>query len=157
MADAEITVPTRTPPRWMNSVVATMLRTPGLQRWLGGRTALITFTGAKSGNRYTTPVTYYRRGDRVTVVTKRFRSWWRNFAAHPDVELRLAGTVVSGRAVATVGDVGTEPLLIEFLENRPRDARAYGVTIGDDGALDEGAARSLLSEVVLVTVTLDAD
>ncbi len=155
MADTEITIPTRTPPRWMNAVVATMLRTPGLQRWLGTHTALLTFTGSRTGRRYTTPVTYYRRGDTVTVVTKRFRSWWKNFAARPDVELRLAGNVVSGRAVATVGEAEALPRLIEFLENRPRDARAYGVRIGDDGTLDEGAARSLLPAVVLVTVSLD--
>lgn len=51
---------------------------PVPQRLLGRTIALITVTGRRTGKRYTTPVTYYRNGGTVTVLTKTFRTWWRN-------------------------------------------------------------------------------
>jgi hypothetical protein len=149
-----VTVPTWKPPGWMNAAMRAFLRTPGLQSWLGRSIALISWTGRRSGRRYTTPVSYHRRDRQVTVLTKRFRPWWRNFADRPEVELRLAGETVRGRARASVGDERALPRLIEFLEHNPRDARAYGVEIGADGRLDERDARALLDQVVVVEIEL---
>ena len=66
-ADTPRTVPTAAPPKWMNTIMTAMLRTPGIQRLLGKTLALITCTGRKTGNRNTTPVTYYRVNDTVTL------------------------------------------------------------------------------------------
>jgi hypothetical protein len=138
----------------MNTTMKLLLRTPGLQSWLGRWVALITWTGRRSGRRYTTPVSYHRSDGEVTLLSKRFRTWWRNFAEQPSVELRLAGETVRGRARASLGEEEALPRLIEFLEHNTRDAKAYGVEIGADGRLDERDARALLPHVVVIEITL---
>jgi len=125
----------------MNATMKLLLRTPGLQSWLGRSVGLITWTGRRSGRHYTTPISYYRQDGQVTPLTKPFRAWWRNFAEQPRVELRLAGETVRGLARVGVGDEGALPSLVEFLEHNTRDAKAYGVEIGADGRLDERDAR----------------
>ncbi len=62
----------------------------------------------------------------MTALTKKSRPWWRNFSDEPSVQLRLAGKKLPARAEATVGDPATLPTLVECLEARPRDAKAYG-------------------------------
>jgi len=151
-----VKVPTATPPGWVNALVKGLLRTPGLQSWLGRRLALITWTGRRSGRRYTTPVSYSRSDGRVIVLTKRFRPWWHNFAEQPDVELRLAGRTVQGRARAHVDDEAYLPLLTEYLEHNTADAKAYGVSLDGDGRLDERDARALLPQVVIVEIALES-
>lgn len=69
MTEAQLSVPTWTPPKWLNAVMQIMLSTPGLPRILGRTTALFTFTGRRTGNSYTTPVTHYRSGDKVIVLS----------------------------------------------------------------------------------------
>ncbi len=153
MGDESVTVPTGTPPAALNSLMKLFLRTPGLQRWLGKEVALLTFTGRRTGKRYTIPISYDRQGDTVVMITKKVRRWWRNFETHPDVELRLAGKQFEGKAVAGVGTESELGFLISFLEHRPVDAKAYGVEIVD-GSLDPEDARALLPLIVLVRVTV---
>lgn len=150
---SQVTVPTRTPPKWLNWMMLRMLRTPGLQRWIGEGVALLTFTGRRSGRRYTIPISYARDGTRVTALTKKTRSWWRNFADEPNVELRLAGQTFSADAIATVDDPEALPILTGFLEQRPFDAKAYGTPLRD-GRLAEEDARALLPQVVLLRFEL---
>lgn len=155
MAPASVvTVPTGTPPRWVNALMAILLRTPGLRRRVGGTVGLITVTGRRTGTRYTTPVTYYRNRDTVLVLTRPTRSWWRNLDVNPVVELRLAGRTVRGTARACSGAEQDLPALVDFLEHRPRDAKAYGLTIDPDGRVDLGQALALLPQVVVVQITV---
>lgn len=153
-ATETITVPTWTPPRGLNTMMKAMLRTPGLERFLGRELALITFRGRKSGRAYTTPVTYHRDGDTVIVLTKRFRVWWRNLVEDADVELRLAGRTFRGRARARVGDQKELPTLVTFLETRRHDARAYGLNLTPDGHVEPDRARALLSQIVVIRIVL---
>lgn len=136
------TVPTWTPPRWMNRLISVLLMTPGLQSWLGRQPALITFTGHRSGRRFKVPVTYYRDGDTVVIITKQVRNWWLNFPA--PVTLQIAGRTITGHADAVTDEEAKLPLVAEFLRNRPRDAKAYGVTLDADGKIDPNAARALV-------------
>lgn len=56
--------------RWANRLVEVSLKTPGLQSWLGRQLGLITYTGHRSGRSFTTPVTDFRDGDTVLIITK---------------------------------------------------------------------------------------
>jgi deazaflavin-dependent oxidoreductase (nitroreductase family) len=154
MDQPSITVPQRTPPRWMNSMMKVMLRAPGLQRLLGKGLALLTFTGRRSGKRYTIPVSYARSGGGVLVVTKKLRSWWRNFGDVPDVEVRLAGRDHHGRATASIGDPARAGQLRDYLSARRFDAKAYGVRIDADGRANAEDVDALLPQVVLVDIDL---
>ena len=130
-----------------------LLHTPGVQSWIGRSVALISWTGRRSGRRYTIPVSYFRgRDGEVTVLSRRSRAWWRNFSEQPNVELRLAGATVRGQARASIGEEGALPTLTEFLAHNTRDAKAYGVKIDTDGRPGEHDARALLSEVVVIQV-----
>lgn len=97
-------VPDWTPPAWLYAMMNTMLRTPGIQRVVGESTVLISFSGRRSGTRYTTPITYPPDGNEIQVITNRFRTWWGNLQDEPEVELRLAGATVAGRASLSVVD-----------------------------------------------------
>jgi hypothetical protein len=150
------TVPDWTPPRWVNATVKAMLHTPAVQRFVGRAIATITVTGRHTGRRYTLPVTYDRTGGTVLVLTKRFRTWWRNLDANPEVELRLAGRDVAGHATLSIDDPTSLPDLVDFLEHRKHDARAYGITLTPEGDIDPDEARALLSQIVILRIELDS-
>lgn len=87
--------------RTANPVLALLLRSP-LQRLLGGRLALITVTGRRSGREYTFPVGYQREGRRVTIGVgwPERKHWWRNLRGGAPVRLRLEGVEHTGQAEA---------------------------------------------------------
>lgn len=150
------TVPTGTPPAWVNRMMIRMLRTPGLQRMIGQGVALITVTGRKTGTEYTIPVSYHRDEDTVLVLTKRARTWWRNLEANPEVQLRLAGKQYWGRARLLLdGDPEALEHLAMYGEHLTRDAKMFGLTLTSDGKLDEGRARAVLPEIVIIRITLN--
>jgi len=154
MTTETLTVPTWTPPKWLNGMMKVLLRTPGLQNWIGKSIALITFTGRRSGKSYSTPVTYCREGDTVIVLSKKFRTWWRNFLEEPQVELRLKGRTLRGRAHVGIGDEADLPALVTFLENRRMDAKAYGVPFTPEGRIHQDQARAILPQIVIIRITL---
>ena len=128
---AEVQLPQDVPPKWANSMMKWALTTPGLQGMVGQGVALLGFTGRKTGNHYTIPISYHREGDVVTVITKRQRKWWHNFETPLDVELRLAGHDYTGRAEARPSDEDTLEFMTRYLEERPIDAKAYGLKKDD--------------------------
>jgi deazaflavin-dependent oxidoreductase (nitroreductase family) len=84
---------------------------PYLMRATGGRlksslnapTVLLTHTGAKTGEKRTTPLAYFTDGEDVVLIASRGGSvrhpaWYHNVRANPEVELWSKG--VGGRYVA---------------------------------------------------------
>lgn len=149
------TLPAWTPPRWLNAFMKAMLHTPGLQKLVGRGVALITVTGRKTGRSYTTPVSYERDGTDLIILSRRTRTWWRNLATNPHVELRLAGEPVHGSAEVSTGADDALPRLTAFLRSHPRDAKFYGVTVSSEGEVNEAEARAVLPHLVVVHVALD--
>lgn len=88
-----------------NFIMKPLLRSP-LHFLASENYMLISFTGRKSGNVYTTPVEYKRSGNTLIVFTQRQRSWWRNFQGSAPIRLRLHGQDVSGVADVPIMDVG---------------------------------------------------
>jgi deazaflavin-dependent oxidoreductase (nitroreductase family) len=148
--------PPRTPPPWLNRLMAGMLRTPGLQRLVGRGTALLTFTGRRSGRAYTTPVSYARSDDRVVLLSHPSRTWWRNLPDRPRVELRLAGRDHVGTASVLTGDDPAALALVrDYLDQQRMAARAAKVRRDRSGAFRTSDLRRLLDESVVVAVRLD--
>jgi nitroimidazol reductase NimA-like FMN-containing flavoprotein (pyridoxamine 5'-phosphate oxidase superfamily) len=58
---------------------------------------LLTYTGRKSGNTYTLPVSYVREGDTITIFSGIHR-WWRNLRGGGPVAVLLQGRRRTGRA-----------------------------------------------------------
>ena len=145
----EVSMPEDKPPAWANAFMKWVLRTPGLQRKVGSEVALLGFTGRKTGQPYTIPVSYQRDGDAVTVVTKKLRNWWRNFETPAEVHLRLAGHMYLGRAeIVSIDDEALE-FMTQYLEKRPIDAKAYG--LGKDEITKEKIAR-IIPHIVVVRI-----
>lgn len=145
----EVRMPEDKPPAWANSLMRWALNTPGLQAMVGREVALLGFTGRKTGQSYTIPVSYQRDGDRVTVVTKKLRNWWRNFETPAEVELRLAGLMYSGKAEVIAIDEEALEFMTEYLEKRPIDAKAYGLT--KDEITKEKIAR-IMPHIVVIRI-----
>lgn len=144
-----------TPPPWFNRFMAAMLRTPGLQKWVGRSTALLTFTGRKSGREYTTPVSYAWDGDTMVVTGHDSRTWWRNFAEVPEVTVRLAGQDRQGMAYVVANPVERLSLWTTYVEQQPMLARAQKIGRNPDGTYRTADLERVLSDTVVVAIHLD--
>ena len=140
-----------TPRPWMNSAMMALLRTPGVRAVLGRMFLVLTVTGAKTGNRYTTPVQYVRDGDRLLVLSQRTRRWWRNIPERPNVEIVLRGETVRTVAHLAAGHEEREVIATILLRSR-RTAKFYGVTIGEDGEPDGGGVDQLQAAFVAIVI-----
>src|SRR5215212_4045089 len=84
--------------RAVNRAPALLLRSP-LHGVLSDGVLLLSFTGRKSGRRYTTPSNYLldeAAGDTVLLTTD--SPWWRNLRGGAPIALRLRGRELAGRA-----------------------------------------------------------
>ena len=147
----EVRLPDGKPPAWANSLMRWALTTPGLQSWVGRGVALLGFTGRKTSQSYTIPVSYQREGDTVTVVTKKLHNWWRNFETPAEVELRLAGSTYSGKAEVVAIDEEALEFMTQYLEKRPIDAKAYGLS--KDEITKEKIA-GILPHIVVIRIAM---
>jgi hypothetical protein len=88
------TVPSMRVLRFINPFVSMILRSP-LHRVLSNR-VLLTFTGRKTGKRFTIPVGYTREGDTLTLFSS--KSWCKNLRSGGCVAMHLQGRGRTGRA-----------------------------------------------------------
>ena len=130
-------------PGWMygvvNPLMKAFIRSP-MARRLNGLMTVVTFTGRKSGKRFSTPVGYTRDGDTVMLLVH--RPWWKNFRGGADVSLYLDGCDRAGRAAA----IEDPAELVRYLRRRiaemggVKNARRTGLTELDptnDDPMDE--------------------
>lgn len=92
----------------VNPAVKAILRSRA-HRILSSRLAVITFTGRRSGRRYSLPISYRQTDGTVTigVGAPERKQWWRNLRSAGPVRLRLRGVDHEGWARAT-GDEGSQ-------------------------------------------------
>jgi F420H(2)-dependent quinone reductase len=100
-----------------NRRVAALLASPRWGARLGRSMVVITYVGRRSGRTFSTPVSYRRAGDEVTigVAMADAKSWWRNFlGGGGPISLRLDGTDRPGHAVARRDDRGRVTLTVRL-------------------------------------------
>ena len=102
-----------------NRVVRGLLRTPGLNRAVGGRLVTLYVVGRKSGRRYTVPVAYTRQGGDLLIGTP--FGWGRNLRTGQAVTIRLRGR----RRQADVRVIADEPGVVEAYGVMARDNRNF--------------------------------
>lgn len=88
----------------LNKVIAHLLCSP-LHPLISRNLMLITYTGRKSGQCYTIPVTYVQRDDAVIVFSN--QRWWRNLEGGAPVTLQLRG-----RSFSAIGQPTRDPATI---------------------------------------------
>lgn len=120
-----------------NQVPTLLLRSP-LHAVLSKRLMLLTFTGRRSGRRYTTPVVYVRHGGDLVLTTD--SSWWRNLRGGAPVTMRIGGRTVQGIGHAEAEPAASVAVLRHILAEHPAYARRVRIPTGPDGAVDVDAA-----------------
>ncbi|HEX9057703.1 MAG TPA: nitroreductase/quinone reductase family protein [Ktedonobacterales bacterium] len=151
------TKPVQAPPpppnmKAVNPFVRLLLRSP-LHRMLSGALLLLTFTGRKSGKRYTIPVEYSRSGDIVTVFTD--HTWWKNLRGGAPVAVEIKRQRFEGVAEAIRDDlpVVSAALRAHLLEH-PGAARAYHIPLDANGQPDPDALQQVAQSTTLVRIQL---
>ena len=97
---------------------------------------LITFTGRRSGRRFTTPVRYVRVGEGVRCFTSAENPWWRNLKGGADVTLRIEGKERPFHAVPMERDPARiREALTHYLTQFPQDAAYHGIRLNKDKTL----------------------
>jgi hypothetical protein len=134
----------------INPVMRLVLRSP-LHFLLSGSLMLITFTGRKSGRRFTTPVRYIETDDVIRCFTSRENQWWRNVRGGADVVLRIAGRDRVCHAIAIENDPAeTRKWLEYYLGLFPQDAVYHDIGLNKDKSLVAEDLEAALSRAIVV-------
>ena len=139
-------------PPFVNRAMKSVLRSP-LHRIVSKSILLISFTGRKSGKKYTTPVSYSQEGDRITIFTH--ANWWKNLNEELPLTLRLQGCDVRGFPETISDDQNmVAAALSDHLKNVPSDARYYQVTFDDHGNPVEQDVLEAVKTVVMIKIRI---
>lgn len=142
--------------RRLNPFMKRLLRSRFHHR-VSGNILLITFAGRKSARLYTTPVSYIREGETITVATPRACRWWVNLQGGAIVTLLVAGRVLTGQATVVSDDQAEKVAHIRrLLQLVPRDARYYRVALDAKGMPDPADLEQAAREHVVILVRLHA-
>jgi len=142
-----------TVPQYVNELVKVMLRSP-LHGLLSKHRMLLTFTGRKSGKRYTIPLSYVQEGETIFCITGH-SSWWRNLRGGVQVSVMLKGQAHDGMAQAIVDD----PAVImqglqKLLQAIPGDAKYHAVKLDLKGQPDTEDMAQAASSSILIRIQL---
>ena len=131
--------------RVMNKVPAAILRS-SLHPLMSGKYLLLSFTGRKSGRRYTTPVAYLKEEEAFVMTTD--SPWWRNLrgkdGAGAPVTVRVKGQEYEGIGETVTEHAEVASVLGRFLKAQPGYGRFVGAKRGagdrvDPSILEEAA------------------
>ena len=136
-----------------NPFISFLLRSP-LHGLMSTSMLLITVTGRKSGQVFTTPVNYIRMGDELLIVSLADRSWWKNLRGGAAVTVRLQGRDMIGRGLAIEDQAEVAKSLIGLLKAAPQYQKYLGVSLAPDGQpLDPAALAKAAQTRVMVKIT----
>jgi hypothetical protein len=123
----------------LNPLMKLVLNSP-LHGGLSKRVMVLSFTGRKTGKRYSTPVSYTWEEDHVIVVT--FSPWWKNFKEPAPVQMRIQGKSVSGTAVLVNDPVRIKQILQALLHTNGKEImQRMGMWIEDLDSLSPEAVQ----------------
>lgn len=141
-----------TVPPFVNSMMKTILRSP-LHNLVSKSVLLISFAGKRSGNLFTTPVSYSQVGDQITIFTH--ATWWKNLDQETPVTLRLRGKDIKGYPQAVSDDkLAIAEKLAEHLTHVPSDAQYYAVKLDETGRPNMDQVKKAVESVVMIRVSL---
>ena len=103
MANSRTRFPFNVINQTVNRFTRPLLRSPA-HGVLSDKLLLLTFTGRKTGRRFSIPMNYTEQGDKILLVPQspERKTWWRNLRGEgAPVRVRLRGTDRTGWAVAT--------------------------------------------------------
>ncbi len=138
----------------INPTMRIFLRSP-FHPLLSRSLMLISFTGRRSGRRYTTPVRYIRIGTTVRCFTSSQNQWWKNLRGGADVVLRIEGVDKRYHAIAIADDPDMiKAALSDYLGLYPQDAAYHDIRLKKNGALVAADLERASHNAVVVEATL---
>ena len=115
-----------------NPIVILLLHSP-LHSFMDKSTILITFTGRKSGKKYTIPVSFVRDGDNLMMISQREHSWWKNLRGGAQVTLYMQGHILKARGEVFTDAETVAGKLLLFLQQFPDYQRLIHVKLAANG------------------------
>lgn len=137
-----------------SAMMKSLLRSP-IHALISGNTLLIVLTGRKTGREYSLPVNYFQDGDTLYIISKRYRTWWRNLRGGKPVRVWLRGKQTKGQATTDEAYVTIMENLKSFFQKRPDISRYFGVRLESNSQPHIQDIARLAQERVLVKVRLD--
>lgn len=140
---------------WYNPIVIAILRSP-FHGFMSSNILLLTYTGRKSQQRYTLPISYVYDDDRLLTISRADRTWWRNLQGGAPVSLRLEGKNIKATARAIVdnpADVAAN--LCAFLQHVPKSwVKGYGVALDSNGEMNMESVQRAAQGKVMIEIRL---
>ncbi len=141
-----------------NPIVRFLLRSP-LHGMMSKSLMLITYTGKKSGNEYTLPVTYLEDGNTIYVMPgmPEKKVWWHNIDSNTPVKLTLRGKVVPAGATRLDPQKNLKAIariLSMFILRNPPVAALFNVRRGEDGSLNVEDLDKASEKIVMIRMDL---
>jgi hypothetical protein len=138
----------------LNPIAKVILRSP-LHGVMSRRLVLITFTGRRSGKRYTTPISYVQQGN--TLLLGVGGPWWKNLRGGIPVGVCVRGKNLTGRAEAWTDEASMTRVYRTILALNPIQARFMGITATANGEPDSHNVQRVLQRgSAVVEISLDS-
>ena len=135
---------------WYNGIIKVILKTP-LHSLISSGVMLLTYTGHKSGRRYSVPISYTRdeEDESLWTVSLRKRTWWRSLRQGTPVTLRLKGQDRLASVDVFESAAEVEDGLRQLIALAPVYARYLEIAVAEDGqptaeALSEAAQKRIV-------------
>jgi hypothetical protein len=143
----------------VNSLVRMILRSP-LHSLLDGNLIGITYTGRRSGRRFSLVTQYAQFGNQLLVIVgePERKNWWRNFQGKSAAEVLLRGQWLT--CAAQIPGEDSErmaPRLEAYCSKFPGSARLYGLRQGKDGKFSSEEMAEAAKDIVMVVFGLPSE
>jgi len=107
-----------------NPIMKAILRSP-FAGPLAEEIMVLTFTGRKSGKKFSTPVGFVRNGDHLIVFNH--SNWWKNFIGGAPVSMTIKGKEVTGTATLVTDLQAIKQMIVDLnAAHPPQRARQLG-------------------------------
>jgi hypothetical protein len=136
----------------INPVMNRLLRSPW-HHLLSRRIMTVSYRGRKSGKRYSTPISYYRCGNRVYCFTNGV--WRYNFSTASACTLRIAGRDYPASGKLFDGDREQQvDIMGAYFKAVPQDKKFYGIKDGADDEPSRARVAQALGSIVIIEFAL---
>lgn len=135
-----------------NVFLKTILKTP-LHRVVSKELMLLTFTGRKTGKKYTTPVGTVRQGSTLIVFTH--SKWWKNLIGGAPVSVRLQGKTLHGMAFPVQEVDEIKKMITQLIAARGKErAQMMGFWVEDIGEAAPEAVQKATQGTTFIRIDL---
>jgi hypothetical protein len=139
--------------RLLNPIMSLVLKSP-IHSVVSNQIMILTFYGRKSGNSYSTPVSYYQEDGVVYCFTH--AEWWKNLDGGVSVQLFIRGEEFTGNAIPIKENREEKIIgLSKLLTAVPSDTRYYDVSLDQQGNLVQDDLERAVDNATMIKIQLD--